>query len=151
VEKRRTATVRSPMPLRHRSVSYPTPFLLLPLLRFHDLHCSAKWTVESLFTVLFNVFWAGHHRPRPKWQGWVRFSLKTIVDSPHKFYVILINIGLYFYTIKIRIRFCQNIAKIIKKSLVFMHTAKSLKKSYHISIQRKFQKKKISMHFGFNN
>jgi hypothetical protein len=65
------------------------------------------------------------------------------------FLSILINIGLYFYTIKIRIwywntRFsskrCKNYKT--KKSLVFMHIAMSLEKnSYRIFIQqRKFQK-----------
>jgi hypothetical protein len=61
----------------------------------------------------------------------------------HIFLFILINIGLYFYTVKIRIWFsskrCKNYKT--KKSFVFMHMTKSLKKN-HIVLSYKENWKK---------
>jgi hypothetical protein len=54
------------------------------------------------------------------------------------FWLISVCILYHKNTNMILSKHCKN----YKKSLIFMHTAKSLKKSYHISIQRKFQKKK---------
>jgi len=99
---------------------------------------------------------------------WARYNVvkknqktpfKKFVIFPRIFLSILLNIGLYFYTNPVSkymvfIKTLQNI--ILKKSLVFMHTIKSLKdkkKKIHIvfSYNEKNSKICISMYFGFNN
>jgi hypothetical protein len=108
---------------------------LLPPLSFFFfispyLYYSAKWRVKSelIHYPLFicnvssgehlHVYWAEQHRPRPKWLGLVRHSPKKIQKKkttknpfekfmifPRMFLLILLKIGLYFYTIKIQIRY----------------------------------------------
>jgi hypothetical protein len=54
----------------------------------------------------------------------------------------LINISLHFYTIKIRIWFCQNIAKIIKKKSYFHAYSQVSKKIISYFHTKKISKKK---------
>jgi hypothetical protein len=73
-----------------------------------------KWTVERSST----IYWAGKHWPRLKWLGWVQPSPEQIFEKIFKkksfqnlwffsriFLAIFLNISLYFYTIKLQIRY----------------------------------------------
>jgi len=96
-----------------------------------------------------NFFWARFGPLQKKIKK--IFSKKFVIFS-RIFLSILINIGLYFYTVKIRIRFSSKHCKNDKiKKISCFHAYGQVLKNHIVFSYDKNSKICVSMYFGFNN